>query len=86
MIELNFQDSIKEQCVRVCHSQIPYPTLSHEEQMCEEREIISSQLEVRSLKPAKRYRVNFSSCKAQIFYGQLDVLTLPDRKALVYLY
>uniref|UniRef100_A0A1A9W811 Ig-like domain-containing protein n=1 Tax=Glossina brevipalpis TaxID=37001 RepID=A0A1A9W811_9MUSC len=78
MLRFHFDDSFTEHCVLVCYLQIHYPRLLREERKCEQRPVDQSQLEIRTLKPTTHYSLHFSSCDTNIFYGQLDVITLPD--------
>lgn len=78
MLLFHFQDSFNETCVRVCYLQIHYPRIIKDERKCVDRVIINSELEVTELRPNTHYSFHFSSCDTNLFYGQLDVVTLPD--------
>uniref|UniRef100_A0A1I8M4Q9 Uncharacterized protein n=1 Tax=Musca domestica TaxID=7370 RepID=A0A1I8M4Q9_MUSDO len=78
MLQFHFQESFNESCVQVCYLQIHYPRIIKDERKCEHRTIINSELEVTKLRPNTHYSFHFSSCDTNLFYGQLDVVTLPD--------
>lgn len=80
MLRFRFNEDFRENCVQICFLKIHYPRLLREERKCEQRRIYHLQLEIRTLRPVTHYNLHFSSCEANVFYGQLDVITLPDRK------
>lgn len=79
MLAFQFLDSLNDTCVYECHLHIKLPLRKHEP-MCKERTIVNSVLLVSGLSANEHYNFHFYNCKPQIFYGEMDVQTLPDRK------
>ncbi|KAH8310772.1 hypothetical protein KR044_002989 [Drosophila immigrans] len=79
MLAFQFLDSLNDTCVYECHLHIQLP-LKKQEPKCKERTIVNSVLLVSGLSANESYNFHFYNCKPQIFYGEMDVKTLPDRK------
>ncbi|EDW15461.2 uncharacterized protein LOC6573941 [Drosophila mojavensis] len=77
MLAFQFLDSLNDTCVYECHLHVQLP-LRKQEPKCKERTIVNSVLLVSGLSANERYNFHFYNCKPQIFYGEMDVQTLPD--------
>ncbi|XP_034489215.1 uncharacterized protein LOC117792968 [Drosophila innubila] len=77
MLAFQFLDSLNDTCVYECHLHIQLP-LRKQEPKCKERTIVNSKLLVSGLSANESYNFHFYNCKPQIFYGEIDVKTLPD--------
>ncbi|XP_062127284.1 uncharacterized protein LOC133839664 [Drosophila sulfurigaster albostrigata] len=77
MLAFQFLDSLNDTCVYECHLHIQLP-LKKQEPKCKERTIVNSMLLVSGLSANESYNFHFYNCKPQIFYGEMDVKTLPD--------
>ncbi|KAL7728930.1 hypothetical protein ACLKA6_004263 [Drosophila palustris] len=77
MLAFKFLDSLNDTCVYECHLHIQLP-LRKQEPKCKERTIVNSMLLVSGLSANESYNFHFYNCKPQIFYGEMDVKTLPD--------
>lgn len=85
MLAFQFLDSLTDTCVYECHLHVQLP-LRKQEPKCKERTIVNSMLLVSGLSANERYNFHFYNCKPQIFYGEMDVQTLPDRKPHLFVY
>ncbi|ALC47650.1 CG6490, partial [Drosophila busckii] len=77
MLAFQFLDSLNDTCVYECHLQVQLP-IPKQEPKCRERTIVNSVLLVNGLNANESYNFHFYNCKPQIFYGEMDVTTLPD--------
>ncbi|KAH8407081.1 hypothetical protein KR222_006111 [Zaprionus bogoriensis] len=77
MVAFQFVDSLNDTCVYECHMHVQLPLRKHEPK-CKERTIVNSKLLVNGLSAFQNYNFHFYNCKPQIFYGEVDVKTLPD--------
>ncbi|EDW68018.2 uncharacterized protein Dvir_GJ22775 [Drosophila virilis] len=77
MLAFQFLDSLNDTCVYECHLHVQL-SLRKQEPKCKERTIVNSMLLVSGLSANERYNFHFYNCKPQIFYGEMDVQTLPD--------
>ncbi|XP_030370597.1 uncharacterized protein LOC115621173 [Scaptodrosophila lebanonensis] len=78
MLAFQFQDSFNDTCVYECHLLIQMALKRKEEPKCKERTIMNSILLVNGLFANNSYNFHFYNCENHIFYGQIDVKTLPD--------
>ncbi|XP_041452326.1 uncharacterized protein LOC111069478 [Drosophila obscura] len=76
-LAFKFLDSLNETCVYECHLVKPMHN-TNQESKCQERTIFNSVLLVSGLSANERYNFHFYNCKTRIFYGEMDVRTLPD--------
>ncbi|XP_037825660.1 uncharacterized protein LOC119613700 [Lucilia sericata] len=78
MLIFHFQEGFNESCVQVCYRRIHFPHIIEEKRKCEKHSLEHTDMEITNLHPNTHYSFHFSSCDTNIFYGQMDVVTLQD--------